>query len=71
MKEYTLIKERLKYSSSLKLNITDIPQDGKYALNIDDKKIDVRVSTLPIKYGENIVCRLLDNSGIIIDFDKL
>lgn len=70
-KEYKLVKERLKYSSSLKLNIVDIPQDGKYSLNIDDKKIDVRVSTLPIKYGENIVCRLLDSSGIIIDFEEL
>ena len=71
IKEYTLIKERLKYSSSLKLNIVDVPQDGKYALEIDNKKIDVRVSTLPIKYWENIVCRLLDNSGIVIDFDEL
>ena len=68
--EYKLIKERLKYSSSLKLNITDIPQDWKYSLDIDDKKIDVRVSTLPIKYWENIVCRILDNSWIVIDFEK-
>jgi len=69
--EYKLIKERLKYSSSLKLNITDVPQDWKYSLDIDDKKIDVRVSTLPIKYWENIVCRLLDNSWIVVDFEKL
>jgi type IV pilus assembly protein PilB len=50
LKEYKLIKERLKYASSLKLNITDVPQDGKYNVEVEDKKIDVRVSTLPIKY---------------------
>lgn len=69
--EYKLIKERLKYSSSLKLNIVEVPQDWKYSIDLGDKKIDVRVSTLPIKYWENIVCRLLDNSWIVIDFEKL
>jgi len=69
--EYKLIKERLKYASSLKLNITNIPQDGKYSLKIEERDIDVRISTLPIKYWENIVCRILDNNWIIIDFEKL
>lgn len=70
--EYKKIVERLKYAANLKLNITHIPQDGKYSLEISDtKRIDVRVSTLPIKYGENIVCRLLDSENAIIDFEKL
>jgi type II secretory ATPase GspE/PulE/Tfp pilus assembly ATPase PilB-like protein len=34
-KEYKLILERLKYSSGLKLNITNIPQDGKYSMQIE------------------------------------
>lgn len=70
-REYKLIKERLKYASSLKLNITDVPQDWKYSLKIDNRDIDVRISTLPIKYWENIVCRILDNSWIVIDFEEL
>lgn len=70
-KEYKPVLERLKYSSSLKLNITNIPQDWKYDLTIDDRKIDVRVSTLPVWSYENVVCRILDNSSAIIDFDKL
>ncbi len=70
-KEYKPVLERLKYSSSLKLNITNIPQDWKYDLTIDDRKIDVRVSTLPVWDYENVVCRILDNSNAIIDFDKL
>lgn len=60
--EYKLLLERLKYKSDLKLNITEIPQDGKYRIVEDDKRIDVRVSTLPVRYGENVVCRILDST---------
>lgn len=70
-KEYKLVLERMKYASNLKLNISNIPQDGKYAVKIDGRKIDVRVSTLPIAYGENIVSRILDNSKSVVDFEKL
>ena len=70
--EYKKVVERLKYASSLKLNISNVPQDGKYSLKLEDnKKIDVRVSTLPIHYGENIVCRILDSEKAAIDFEDL
>lgn len=69
--EYKYILERLKYSSHLKLNIVDIPQDWKYEIKLEKKKIDVRVSTLPTKYWENIVSRILDASKAIIDFEEL
>jgi len=74
LKQYKLILERLKYSANLKLNITNIPQDGKYELNVienNNSKLDVRVSTLPTKYWENVVCRLLDASKAIVDFEDL
>ncbi len=70
-KHYKLFLERLKHSSNLKLNITHIPQDGKYSLDISDHKIDVRVSTLPTPYGENMVCRILDAKKAIINFEDL
>jgi len=70
-KEYKAVIERIKYSSGLKLNITNIPQDWKYSLKIDDKKIDTRVSTLPTKYWENMVCRILDSDKAIVDFEQL
>ena len=70
-KEYKFVLERMKYASNLKLNISNVPQDGKYALDIDGRKIDVRVSTLPIAYWENIVSRILDNSKSVVDFEKL
>lgn len=71
-KQYKSVLERLKYSANLKLNITNIPQDGKYSTTMEwAKSIDVRVSTLPIKYGENVVCRILDSSKSVVDFEKL
>ena len=72
LEEYKKIVERLKYSAWIKLNITHIPQDGKYSFYTEENhKIDVRISTLPIKYGENIVCRILDNTKNIIHFEDL
>ena len=47
--QYKLLLERLKYKSELKLNITNIPQDGKYRITSANEKIDVRISTLPVK----------------------
>ena len=69
--EYKLITERLKYASNLKLNIIDIPQDWKYELHSNEKSLDIRVSTLPVWWKENIVCRILDNTSNIVDFEEL
>jgi type II secretory ATPase GspE/PulE/Tfp pilus assembly ATPase PilB-like protein len=69
--EYKLLLERLKYKSDLKLNITDIPQDGKYRITDDGDRIDVRVATLPVRYGENVVCRILDSTQSIPQLAEL
>ena len=69
--EYKPIVERIKYASNLKLNISNIPQDWKYSMMIEWAKINVRISTLPIKYWENIVSRILDSRKSIVDFEKL
>lgn len=63
--DYKLILERLKYKSNLKLNITNVPQDGKYRIEGTESRIDVRISTLPVKLGENVVCRILDSTNAI------
>lgn len=70
-KEYKLLLERVKYSANLKLNITHLPQDWKYSIKIEDRKLDIRVSILPTKYWENAVCRVLDSKRSIVDFDEL
>lgn len=69
--QYKLILERLKYKSDLKLNITNIPQDGKYRIDDKERKIDVRVSTLPVKLWENVVCRILDSTNSVPNIDDL
>ena len=51
--EYKLVLERLKYKSNMKLNLTQIPQDGKYSIDDMGDRIDVRVSTHPVKLGEH------------------
>jgi type IV pilus assembly protein PilB len=72
LQEYKLLLERLKYKSELKLNLTQIPQDGKYRITeVEDGHIDVRVSTLPVKTGENVVCRILDSTKSIPSVGEL
>jgi len=65
-----LLKE-IKYLSHLKLNITDIPQDGQYYFTINQRQINVRVSTLPTHYGEATVMRLLDIQKTTIPLEEL
>ncbi|MBF0608916.1 MAG: type II secretion system ATPase GspE [Candidatus Magnetobacterium sp. LHC-1] len=56
-----------------KLNIAErrLPQDGRIKLKIAAKEIDIRVSTIPVLYGESIVMRLLDKESIVIDLHRL
>lgn len=52
---------RLKVLAGLDIAERRLPQDGRARVRIDDREIDVRVSTLPALHGESIVLRLLDN----------
>ncbi len=62
---------RIKLLSKLKLNVIDIPQDGRFTINIGDRKIDVRVSILPSGYGETAVLRLLGMGATQLKLDDL
>ncbi|OGL89015.1 hypothetical protein A3H75_03045 [Candidatus Uhrbacteria bacterium RIFCSPLOWO2_02_FULL_51_9] len=50
---------RFKLVASLKINVDNVPQDGRFTIVEDGKKIDVRISTLPTVYGESVVMRIL------------
>ncbi|MFT6102083.1 MAG: MSHA biogenesis protein MshE [Granulosicoccus sp.] len=50
---------KLKLLSGLDISEKRIPQDGRFNLKINKKSIDVRISTMPIHYGESIVLRIL------------
>ena len=56
-----------------KLNIAErrLPQDGRIRLIVGSREIDLRVSTIPVLYGESIVMRILDRESIVIDLDVL
>lgn len=68
---YSYISNQLKYKSGMKLNITNIPQDGRYFFKVNERKIDVRVSSIPTEYGESFVCRLLDSRKKQLEFKDM
>jgi general secretion pathway protein E len=65
------IISRVKLMSKLNIAERRLPQDGRIRLRMQDKEIDIRVSTIPVLYGESVVMRLLNKEGIVIDLDKL
>lgn len=55
--------QRIKMMSGLNIAEKRLPQDGRFSIKVKNKKLDVRVSTIPIQYGESVVMRLLDQSA--------
>jgi type IV pilus assembly protein PilB len=62
---------RVKIISNLDITNRRFPQDGRSALRLENKNVDLRVSTLPSVYGEKIVIRLLDASTGLIPLSQL
>ncbi len=67
---YEMFLRRIKFVSKLKLNITNIPQDGQYTFGVEEngqsRIVNVRVATLPSRFGETVTLRLLDpKRGIV------
>ncbi|HEC85988.1 MAG: hypothetical protein DRR08_12515 [Candidatus Parabeggiatoa sp. nov. 2] len=62
---------RLKLVAGLDISEKRLPQDGRFNLTVKDKTIDVRISTLPVQYGESVVMRLLDHSEGILNLAQL
>jgi MSHA biogenesis protein MshE len=61
---------RLKLMSGLNISEKRLPQDGRFSLLVREKRLDVRLSTMPIEYGESVVMRLLDQSTGITELDE-
>ena len=62
---------RVKIISRLDITERRMPQDGRITLKMGSKSIDFRVSTIPTKFGEKIVTRILDKSNTTMGLDKL
>ena len=62
---------RLKIMAGLDIAEKRLPQDGRIALKLGDRQVDVRVSTLPTGAGERVVLRLLDQEAARLDLAAL
>ena len=65
------IISRIKILSNMDIAISRIPQDGRFTVKVENREINIRVSSLPTIYGENLVLRLLDMSSGVYSLDKL
>ncbi len=70
-KIYHSIANRIKLLSHLKLNVKDEAQDGRFTIDLVEKDIEIRTSVIPSEYGETIVLRLLDPSGLKTNLKEL
>lgn len=61
---------RLKLMAGLDISEKRIPQDGRFHLDIAGHGIDVRMSTMPVQYGESVVMRLLDQSAGLLSLEQ-
>jgi type IV pilus assembly protein PilB len=62
---------RFKIMANLDIAERRLPQDGRIRRLFDNQKVDFRVNTLPSRYGEKVVLRILDNSATQLGLDKL
>lgn len=65
------IVARIKVLANMKLDETRIPQDGRFRTTFDNKKIDYRISTLPLVNNEKVVMRILDRTAVALEIEKL
>lgn len=65
------IISRIKIMASIDITERRRPQDGRISLKINDKPLDLRVSTIPVTDGESIVMRLLEKESIMIGLDQM
>lgn len=62
---------RLKLMAGLNISEKRLPLDGRFTVLVKDRPIDVRLSTMPVQYGESVVMRLLDQSHGVLNLNNL
>lgn len=67
----TPVISRLKVLANLNISERRLPQDGRISMTLAGKRIDLRVSTLPTKFGESVVLRVLDRGSVSLDLENL
>jgi MSHA biogenesis protein MshE len=61
---------RLKLMAGLDISEKRLPQDGRFRIEVNGHKIDIRMSTMPIYHGESVVMRLLDQSAGLLTLNE-
>lgn len=70
-KIYKSVLTRIKLISGLKINVTEVPQDGRFTIKLGELEVEIRVSILPGAYGEDIVMRILHPKAISVPLEQL
>jgi len=65
------VVSRIKIKSNLDITNRRLPQDGRSTLRLENRDIDLRISTLPSVHGENVTIRLLDRTAGLISLEQL
>ncbi|QYU66662.1 Flp pilus assembly complex ATPase component TadA [Leptolyngbya sp. 15MV] len=65
------IAARIKIMANLDISEKRVPQDGRIRCTVQSRKLDLRVSTLPVNAGEKIVMRILDTKSINVQLENL
>jgi len=68
---HSAIISRVKILSNLDIAERRLPQDGRCAVTMGNREVDIRVSTFPTLYGEKLVMRLLDKEKLSLDLVQL
>lgn len=67
----SVIVARIKIMANLNVAERRVPQDGRVEMDVEYRKVDIRISILPTVHGEKIVMRILDLSASLKEMDKL
>ncbi|MGC9373140.1 MAG: GspE/PulE family protein [Thermovirgaceae bacterium] len=70
-KLHPAVSSRIKIMANIDISEKRKPQDGRILIKAANRKIDLRVSTLPTIYGEKVVLRLLDQANAMVGLEKL
>ncbi|MGC8989552.1 MAG: GspE/PulE family protein, partial [Verrucomicrobiia bacterium] len=65
------VTARLKIMAEMDVAESRVPQDGRATVNVGQRQVNLRVSSLPTAYGENMVLRILDPGSQVIRLDTL
>jgi len=65
------VVSRIKIMADMDISEKRMPQDGRFALTVDGRRVDIRVVTLPLVYGEGVVLRILDKGVVIQGLESL